>query len=149
MQEFESKHIVVGTFLQRKERAYDVPETQIARINNIIHLNGKVNYNVREISNLVKERANLISRVYTVTTNVSGLPHLTVSELALIKRIATGKRSVPSDEDKKYLKELFTIGNLLDVHVKWLKTECVFFKWMVNLQMVTMFLSYIPGKTIP
>nr|XP_031847855.1 uncharacterized protein LOC116433657 isoform X2 [Nomia melanderi] len=118
---------------KRKEAAYNVPETQIDQINDIIHLNGKVNYNIREISNLVKERANLISRVHAVTTNVSGLPHLSVSELALIKRIATSKRSVPSEEDQKYLKELFTIGNLLDVHVKWLRKECIFFKWMVTV----------------
>ncbi|KZC07440.1 PREDICTED: uncharacterized protein C14orf80 homolog [Dufourea novaeangliae] len=118
---------------EKNEIKYNVPETTISQVNNIIHLNGKINYNIREISELTSERANLVSRVHAASSNVSGLPHLSVSELALIKRIATANNNVLSKEDKKYLKKLSAIGSLLELHMKWMRKEHIFFEWMVTV----------------
>ncbi|XP_076662507.1 uncharacterized protein LOC143365829 isoform X2 [Halictus rubicundus] len=118
---------------EEREIEHDVPETMVAQMNGMVRLHGKVNYNIREIYNLVSERANLISKVHAATINVSGLPHLSVSELALIKRIATADKSELSQADKKYMQELLAAGNLLDVHAKWRRKEHIFFEWMVTV----------------
>ncbi|XP_076247305.1 uncharacterized protein LOC143187154 [Calliopsis andreniformis] len=118
---------------EEKKVDYDQPETLIAQVNNILYLNGKVNYNIKEISELISERTKLITKAHAASINISGLPHLSVSELSLIKRIATINKDAPTDEDKKYLRELHTINNLLDTHMKWLKKEYIFFEWMVTV----------------
>lgn len=112
----------------------------IAQINNILYLNGKVNYNLKEISELISEKAKLVSKAHAASINVSGLPHLSVSELALIKRISTINKKAPSNEDKRYIKDLNIISGLLDTHMKWLKKEHMFFEWMVNNKSVILFL---------
>ncbi|XP_076281449.1 tubulin epsilon and delta complex protein 1 isoform X2 [Lasioglossum baleicum] len=119
--------------LNEKEIEQAVPKTTVAQLNSMVHLHGKVNYNIREIYNLVSERANLISKVHAATMKVSGLPHLSVSELALIKRIATADKSELSRNDKKYIQELLAAGNLLDAHAKWRRKEHIFFEWMVTV----------------
>ncbi|XP_076281448.1 tubulin epsilon and delta complex protein 1 isoform X1 [Lasioglossum baleicum] len=120
--------------LNEKEIEQAVPKTTVAQLNSMVHLHGKVNYNIREIYNLVSERANLISKVHAATMKVSGLPHLSVSELALIKRIATADKSELSRNDKKYIQELLAAGNLLDAHAKWRRKEHIFFEWMVDIR---------------
>lgn len=97
-----------------------------------MYLNGKVNYNIKEISELISEKAKLISKIHTASAEVYGLPHLSVSETALIKRISTTNKNALSNEDKKYIKELSTIASLLDIHMKWSKKKHIFFEWMVN-----------------
>nr|XP_034189941.1 uncharacterized protein LOC117608631 isoform X2 [Osmia lignaria] len=118
---------------EKKETECNVPESLIAQINNVLYLNGKVNYNLKEISELISEKAKLVSKAHAASINVSGLPHLSVSELALIKRISTINKKAPSNEDKRYLKNLNIIGGLLDTHMKWLKKEHMFFEWMVTV----------------
>ncbi|XP_078039675.1 uncharacterized protein LOC144471476 isoform X2 [Augochlora pura] len=119
--------------LEKRKVLHKMPETLVGQLNSIIHLNGKVNYNIREIYNLVYKRANLVSKVHAATINVSGLPHLSVSELALIKRIATSDQNKLCQEDERYLQELHTAGNLLDAHFKWQRKEHIFFEWMVTV----------------
>ncbi|XP_043258928.1 uncharacterized protein LOC122401063 [Colletes gigas] len=118
---------------EKKDIEYSIPETLTAQTNNILHLSTKVNYNIKAISELITERANLISKVHAASIDTSALPHLSVSELALIKHIATSSKSALSGEDKTYLKELSDIGTLLDIHMKWLKKEYIFFEWMVTV----------------
>ncbi|CAK9832262.1 hypothetical protein ANTRET_LOCUS9115 [Anthophora retusa] len=118
---------------KKEEIEYNVPESISAQINHVLYLSGKVNYNIKQISELISERSKLVSKVHAASTNFGGLPHLSVSELALVKRITTINKSMPSDEDKKYIKELSTIASLLDIHMKWLKKEHIFFEWMVTV----------------
>ncbi|KOX78246.1 hypothetical protein WN51_09605 [Melipona quadrifasciata] len=105
--------------VEKKETQYNVPETFNAQINNILYLNGK--------------KAKLVNRIHAASVNVSGLPHLSVSEAALIKRVSTTNKNALSNEDKIYIKELSTIASLLDVHMKWSKKKHVFFEWMVTV----------------
>ncbi|XP_017891905.1 uncharacterized protein LOC108632095 [Ceratina calcarata] len=117
--------------LQKKGTKYSIPLSLTAQINHALYLNGKVNYNIKEISELVSEKIKLTAKAHAATINVSGLPHLSVSEAALVKHIsATNTLSV---QDKKHIKELHAIANLLDIHMKWSKKEHVFFEWMVTV----------------
>lgn len=119
--------------VEKKETQYNVPETFNAQINNILYLNGKVNYNIKEISELISQKAKLVNRIHAASVNVNGLPHLSVSETALIKRVSTTNKNALSNEDKIYIKELSTIASLLDVHMKWSKKKHMFFEWMVTV----------------
>ncbi|OAD60600.1 hypothetical protein WN48_05117 [Eufriesea mexicana] len=119
--------------LKEKEIEYNVPESLAAQIDSVLYLNGKVNYNIKEISELFSERSKLVSKVHAASIKVSGLPHLNVSEAALIKRISTTNKDAYTNEDEKHIKELSTIARLLNIHMKWLKKEHIFFEWMVTV----------------
>lgn len=104
-----------------------------------------MNYNIKEITELISERSKLVNKVHAASIKVSGLPHLSVSEAALIKRISTTSKY--TKEDEKYIKELSTVARLLNIHMKWLKKEHIFFEWMVNnrnliLSLYTFFIKH-------
>lgn len=93
-----------------------------------------VNLNLREINEVIRERAKLISKVHAASLDVNGLPHLSVSELALTKRLArTHEGGESSEKDRRWLREFREVGILLDVRAKWLRKRHIFFDWMVNL----------------
>lgn len=104
---------------------------------NILHLNSTVNLNLREINELIRERAKLISKVHAASLDVNGLPHLSVSELALTKRFARihvfdDEEGESSEKDQQRLREFREFGILLDMRAKWLRKRHIFFDWMVN-----------------
>ncbi|XP_012522868.2 uncharacterized protein LOC105828860 [Monomorium pharaonis] len=124
----------------------DQPLSLTSQLDGILHLNATVNLNLREIDELVHERAKLISKVHAASMNVSGLPHLTVSELALTKRfartrvlgddgagISSSSPSSSSSEDRRRLREFREAGALLDARAKWLRKRHVFFDWMATV----------------
>lgn len=95
-----------------------------------------MNYNIKEISELVTERTKLISKAHAASVNVSGLPHLSVSELALIKRIATVNKKAHSSENRRYMEKLSATATLLDTHMKWVRKGHIFFEWMVKTEIL-------------
>jgi len=111
------------------------PSSTSAQLNNILHLNAKVNLNLKEISELIGEKGSLISKVHAASIGVSGLPHLCVSELALTKRLVTrniNDDKTDSEDDRRWLREFRDVGALFDMRAKWLAKQHVFFSWMVN-----------------
>lgn len=112
-------------------RPDQLTNTQLA---GILHLNTRVNLNLREIDELTRERGNLVSKIHAASINVSGLPHLSVSELALTKRLAT--MSDDDDEnsgDEERRRQFRDAGILLDTRDKWLRKRHTFFDWMVTV----------------
>ncbi|XP_029176923.1 tubulin epsilon and delta complex protein 1-like [Nylanderia fulva] len=110
----------------------DQPTT--VQLASLLHLNTRVNLNLREISELTQERANLVSKVHAASVDVSGLPHLSVSESSLTKRLATTSEDSESpgeaeDRRRKYR----DAGILLDARIRWLRKRQVFFDWMVTV----------------
>jgi len=114
--------------------APDEQSSTRAQLNNILHLNAKVNLNLKEISELIREKGSLISKVHAASIGVSGLPHLCVSELALTKRLVTRNINdkTDSEDDRRWLREFRDVGALFDMRAKWLAKQHVFFNWMVN-----------------
>ncbi|XP_072763592.1 uncharacterized protein [Anoplolepis gracilipes] len=104
-------------------------DTQLA---SILNLNTRVNLNLREISELTRERGSLVSKVHAASIDVSGLPHLSVSESALTKRLATTSDIDGSSGDEARRREFRDAGILLDTRAKWLRKRHVFFDWMVT-----------------
>ncbi|EGI66250.1 hypothetical protein G5I_05212 [Acromyrmex echinatior] len=116
----------------------DQPLSTSAQLSSILHLNATVNLNLREINELIRERAKLISKVHAASINVSGLPHLSVSELVLMKRLSRTHilddgGGVSSENDRRWLREFREAGILLDVRAKWLQKRHVFFDWMTTV----------------
>lgn len=64
-------------------------------------------------------------------SSVEDVPHLSVSEMALIKRTATID-SGSTAEDRRRLREIRDAGILLEAHAKWLDKRHLFFDWMVS-----------------
>ncbi|KAL6424063.1 hypothetical protein ACFW04_009750 [Cataglyphis niger] len=121
----------------------EISRTRIVRLDDqltntlldgILHLNAKVNLNLREIGELTRERGNLVSKVHAASIDVSGLPHLSVCESALMKRLATASNvDDESSSDKTRRLEFRNAGILLDTRAKWLRKRHVFFDWMVRV----------------
>ncbi|XP_018401440.1 PREDICTED: uncharacterized protein LOC108778697 [Cyphomyrmex costatus] len=114
------------------------PLSTNAQLSNILHLNATVNLNLREINELIRERAKLISKVHAASLDVSGLPHLSVSELALTKRLSRSRilddgAGGNFEKDRRRLREFREAGILLDVRAKWLRKRHVFFDWMATV----------------
>ncbi|KYN36601.1 hypothetical protein ALC56_09026 [Trachymyrmex septentrionalis] len=114
------------------------PLSTSAQLSSILHLNATVNLNLREINELIRERAKLISKVHAASINVSGLPHLSVSELVLTKRLSRTRilddgGGGSSENDRRRLREYREAGILLDVRAKWLRKRHVFFDWMATV----------------
>ncbi|XP_018369271.1 PREDICTED: uncharacterized protein LOC108765184 [Trachymyrmex cornetzi] len=114
------------------------PLSTSAQLSSILHLNATVNLNLREINELIRERAKLISKVHAASINVSGLPHLSVSELVLTKRLSRTRilddgGDGSSENDRRRLREFREAGILLDVRAKWLRKRHVFFDWMATV----------------
>ncbi|RLU20396.1 hypothetical protein DMN91_007006 [Ooceraea biroi] len=102
------------------------------QLDNILHLNAKVNLSLRQISELIREKGSLISKAHAASINVSGLPHLCVSELALTKRIVTETIDRNGSEDDR-LREFRDAGELLDVRTRWMAKRDAFFNWMITV----------------
>ncbi|XP_077279528.1 uncharacterized protein LOC143906973 [Temnothorax americanus] len=116
----------------------DRPLSTSAEFDGILHLNATVNLNLREISELACERAKLISKVHAASLDVSGLPHLSVSELALTKRLARTRvlddgGGGSFEKDRRLLREFREVGILLDMRAKWLQKRHIFFEWMATV----------------
>ncbi|XP_018308862.1 uncharacterized protein [Mycetomoellerius zeteki] len=114
------------------------PVLTSAQLSSILHLNATVNLNLREVNELIRERAKLISKVHAASIDVSGLPHLSVSELALMKRLSRTRilddgGGGSSEKDRRRLREFREAGILLDVRAKWLRKRHVFFDWMARV----------------
>lgn len=84
------------------------------------------------------EKTRRITRIHAASKNVSGLPHLNVSELALMKCLTMNiideddNKSRNSEENRR-LRLYRDLGILFDARMKWLPKKNVFFNWMVNL----------------
>ncbi|XP_070172624.1 uncharacterized protein [Polyergus mexicanus] len=119
-----------------------ISRTQIVRsddqltntlLDGILHLNARVNLNLREIDELTRERGNLVSKVHAASIDVSGLPHLSVCESALTKRLAMTSNVSGSSDDEVRRLEFRDAGILLDTRAKWLRKRHAFFDWMVTV----------------
>ncbi|EFN77777.1 uncharacterized protein LOC105189316 [Harpegnathos saltator] len=123
--------------LQTKSRA---PLSISDELHKITHLNGKVNMNLREISELKREWSRLASQIGEVgvrrfrskSASCQYLPDLKACEIALTKRIVLldGKGSA---EDQQKLREFNDAQELLKIHTKWLEIRHVFFDWMTDV----------------
>lgn len=115
--------------------------TQLA---GILYLNTRVNLNLREIDELTRERGNLVSKIHAASINVSGLPHLSVSELALTKRLATTSNVDENSGDEEQRRQFRDAGILLDTYDKWLRKRHTFFDWMVSRKLLAGFSQSLP-----
>ena len=96
----------------------------------MLHKTNKLSDNLKAISELYTEKIKLMTKVHTASITTSGLPHLTVAEMCLIKKLATNKEKSRADLEK--IKEMEKMSTLLDISMKWKKKQCTFYTWMVR-----------------
>jgi hypothetical protein len=99
------------------------------QINNLLQKTNKLSSNLKAISELYMTKIKLMTKVHTASMSVSGLPHLAVSEMSLIKKIAANKDK--KDVELERIKEMQETASMLDVHLSWTKKSHVFYTWMV------------------
>ena len=99
------------------------------QINNLLQQSNKLSGNLKAISELYSEKIKLMTRVHAASITTSGLPHLSVSEMALIKKIATHRDDNEAELEK--IKEMEKIASMLDTHIKWTKKNHIYYTWMV------------------
>lgn len=93
---------------------------------------------MKAISELYLEKVKLMTKVHAASITTSGLPHLTVSEMALIKKLATSKDI--GETEFKRIKEMEKTAIMLDYHIKWNRKNHIYYTWMVCVH--SFFLEY-------
>ncbi|XP_043462067.1 tubulin epsilon and delta complex protein 1-like [Leptopilina heterotoma] len=96
----------------------------------IVHVCSKLNHNLKEISELLGEKVKLTTKVHAASINTSGLTHLSVFEMALIKRLTLDNKS---PQDHELIKNLQNISKMIDFHLKWTKRQHIFYDWMTTV----------------
>ncbi|KAJ9591545.1 hypothetical protein L9F63_001899 [Diploptera punctata] len=93
-------------------------------LNSVLWFAGRIRQNINAISELAQARISVATKVHEGTTNVSGLPHLSVSETLLIRnpKLLTDYLSQVSE---KYL--------LIETHKLWGKKCHIFWEWMESV----------------
>ncbi|XP_051176302.1 tubulin epsilon and delta complex protein 1-like [Leptopilina boulardi] len=97
----------------------------------IVHICSKLNHNLKEISELSMEKVRLTTKIHAASINTSGLPHLSVYEMSLIKRLVSKNNKNPQDQEA--VETLKNIAKLIDLHSKWSKRENIFYDWMTTV----------------
>lgn len=140
------KQVMIHLFLLQNENIDDAKLVTIEnQINNLLHKTNKLSSNLKAISELYMEKVKLMTRVHAASITTSGLPHLTVCEMSLIKKISTNRSK--SEVELEKLREMEETASLLDTHIKWVKKSHVFHTWMV-CTLITKIKSFIPLFTL-
>ncbi|XP_033216553.1 tubulin epsilon and delta complex protein 1-like isoform X2 [Belonocnema kinseyi] len=100
------------------------------QMKNIVHTCTKLNHNLKQISELISEKIKLATKVHAASINASGLPHLSVFEMALTKRLSSQKKN---SEDQETIWSLQNLSTMIDLHPKWIKKQHIFFEWMISV----------------
>lgn len=90
----------------------------------ILLMAGKINHNLKIITETSQELINLVSKVHQSTTTVTGLPHLSVVETRLLK------------DPEKYtseLKEIKRLALVIETWRQWLNRSTLFWEWMAGV----------------
>ncbi|KAI4502073.1 hypothetical protein M0802_002755 [Mischocyttarus mexicanus] len=105
------------------------------QIKNIIHRNSKVNFNIKCISELINIKTKLTTKAHGASSNFDCLAHMNVIDIAFVKSLF-----VLQDTDSNFIQskqqlksELHDIGTMLDVHLKWMEKEYIFYDWMITV----------------
>ncbi|KAJ8674395.1 hypothetical protein QAD02_005657 [Eretmocerus hayati] len=106
-------------------------ETIQDQINNLLSKSYKLNSNLKAISELYMEKVKLMTKIHAASITASGLPHLSVAEMSLIKKIATNKNH--TEEDASRMQEMEKTALMLDTHIQWSKKSHVFHEWMATV----------------
>ncbi|XP_014604823.1 PREDICTED: uncharacterized protein LOC106787190 isoform X3 [Polistes canadensis] len=105
-----------------------------AQIKNIIHHNSKVNFNIKCISELIDIKTKLSTKAHSASLNFDCLAHMNVMDIAFVKSLFVLQDTDSNFVQSKQLKsELYNIGAMLDVHLKWMEKEYIFYDWMITV----------------
>lgn len=105
-------------------------EPSLVSIDGILKDSGKLDFDLRQISNLLSTKAKLITKLSSASHGVLNLDHLSLEELALLKRVSENKKG--AEPTKEYLKDLHKQATLIEKYTKVRQNITVFIKWIVS-----------------
>ncbi|XP_047356242.1 uncharacterized protein LOC124951612 isoform X1 [Vespa velutina] len=103
------------------------------QIKNIIHHNSKVNFNIKHIFELICKKVKLLNKVHGASMNFDHLVHMNVMEIAFIKQLLALHTDSNFNQCKQQQSDLRAIGVMLDIHLKWMEKEHLFYDWMITV----------------
>ncbi|XP_043672494.1 uncharacterized protein LOC122631187 isoform X2 [Vespula pensylvanica] len=103
------------------------------QIKNIIHHNSKVNFNIKHISELICKKVKLLNKAHDASLNFDHLAHMNVMEIAFIKHLLALHTDSNFVQCKQQKSDLRAIGVMLDIHLKWMEKEHLFYDWMISV----------------
>lgn len=109
------------------------------QMNNLLIKAHKLNNDLKAISELNMEKVKLMTRVHAASITTSGLPHLSVSEMSLIKNMAVNKNN--NEAELQRIREMEKTASMLDTYMKWSKKSHVFYTWTVRIYICNIFKS--------
>ncbi|XP_034952099.1 uncharacterized protein [Chelonus insularis] len=108
------------------------PSDKINESNVIIRKMMQINYNLKDITELINEKCRLLKKIHCETSNIFNLSHLSLSELILMKNYYKINRKY-CKADLQYIEKLNNTTLLIDLYEKWSKNNHIFLKWMINI----------------
>ncbi|KAK0171424.1 hypothetical protein PV327_011338 [Microctonus hyperodae] len=135
---FGYENIKSNYFTDKDEEIIDdiSPKNFSLEINSLIHKCTRINNNLKEINESMKEKACLMTKIHDASLNKSGLPHLNIAELFLLKNLFIKQRNNKNtlhEGCEDGFEELHDIGVLLEAYTKWIKAEDIFFNWIETI----------------
>ncbi|KAL2728620.1 uncharacterized protein V1478_006252 [Vespula squamosa] len=103
------------------------------QIKNIIHHNSKINFNIKHISELICKKVKLLNKAHGASLNFDHLAHMNVMEIAFIKHLIALHTDSNFIQYKEQKLDLRAIGVMLDIHLKWMEKEHLFYDWMISV----------------
>lgn len=90
-----------------------------------------ISYNLKGLSKIIEDKIKTTEKIHIASSNCSGILHLDPLEAALIKRYNFNNK-IYTKNDEKIINDLNKIKILLNVYLKFLKNENIFFHWIVS-----------------
>lgn len=107
-------------------------KTVDAQIQNLMIKSNKLSHNIKDIFELILEKVKLTTKIHAASIGASGLPHLSVHEMFLIKNVA--KRKMELLEEPQEILDMQKISEMLETKMQWVnKFKSTFYTWTVSL----------------
>lgn len=80
---------------------------------------------------MIGKKVKLLNKAHGASLNFDRFAHMNVTEIAFVKNLLTLHTDSNCIQYKRQKSDLRAIGAMLDIHLKWMEKEHLFYDWMV------------------